>query len=602
MKALNDAGRPLSLPELCSRLGVAGGQPARRVLERLNALVRRGSVTRNRRNRFALPDRADAVSERRDGVRVTPGMEAETAIRAHGIPWEWPAEALARAEDPTLVGKPQDRVRLEPGPRRRDLRELPFVTIDGVDARDFDDAVYARPEAGGWRALVAIADVSHYVRPDDALDRCAAIRGNSVYFPDRVIPMLPERLSNDVCSLNPDADRLALVCEMHLAADGETRRYRFFEAVIRSRARLTYERAQRLLDDATPRAARPCADVMASLGCLHALSRVLWERRVACGSLDLEIAEPRFHFDANGRIRHVGSRARLQSHRLIEECMLAANVCAARLIEGRSRIGMYRVHERPDADKIADLAKVYHAFGIDLGGPRPGGKDLMAAVRAARERCPKAAQTLQVAVLRAMKQASYSATPAPHYALDFELYTHFTSPIRRYPDLVVHRLIKDALSSNEKARRRTAALAPDRDALQGIAERCSMTERRAEEAVRDVYRWLKAEYMQAHVGEVYEGRISGIVPFGAFVTLDDVYIDGLVHVSALGNDYYRFDPAALTLNGERSGRVFRLGDAMTVRVAAVDLDEAKIDFVPVKGGALTRKSRKWSKIESWEAS
>ncbi|MCZ7599087.1 MAG: VacB/RNase II family 3'-5' exoribonuclease [Gammaproteobacteria bacterium] len=455
----------------------------------------------------------------------------------------------------------------------------------------------AKADGKGWKLWVAIADVSHYVGTGGALDRCAAERGNSVYFPGRVIPMLPEGLSNGICSLRPDVDRYAMVCEIRLSRDGAVSDYRFVPAIIRSRVRFTYERAQALLDGepaapgvGTGRRARFAAKPLRHLPALR-------HRRFAAGSLDLDIAEPVFRFGADRRIESVSAGRRLDTHKLIEECMLVANVCAARFIsEGDG--GMYRIHEEPDEDRIEDLRRVYNVFGVRIeGGKRPTAANLMSAVSKARERRPDVIQTLEMLVLRTLRQAVYSVDPSLHFALGFEHYTHFTSPIRRYPDLVVHRLIRRRLRAGGKVS------LPDHGGLSATAEHCSMTERRAEEATRDVYQWLKAEFMEDHVGEEFDGRISGVTQFGVFVTLDDIFIDGLAHISELGSDYFHFDPLRLELTGERSGRTLRLGDAMRVKVASVDLDEGKIAFVPVdtgksgsRGRRHGRRSGKWDKV------
>jgi ribonuclease R len=465
-----------------------------------------------------------------------------------------------------------------------------LVTIDGADAKDFDDAVAARASGRGWTLWVAIADVSRYVAPDSALDRCAAERGNSVYFPGRVIPMLPEALSNGACSLKPNVDRYSLVCEMTIDSGGSVSGSRFYPAIIRSKARLTYERAQAILDGVEGQSDGLTGGVLESLKTLRAVFKALSSRRFESGSLDLDIAEPVFRFGADRRIESVETRRRLDTHRLIEECMLAANVCAAKLIAGGDA-GMYRVHDQPDEDRIVDLQRVYNVFGVRIkGGSEPSAEHLMRAVEQAREKRPDVAQTLQMLVLRTMKQAVYGVDPALHFALGFTHYTHFTSPIRRYPDLIVHRLIKRRIGFGRQAP------VPERAKLENIAEHCSTTERRAEEATRDVYQWLKAEFMQDHIGEQFDGRITGVTQFGVFITLDEIYIDGLIHISEIGSDYFHFDPLRLELSGERSGRVLRLGDAMRIQVASVDLDEGKIGFVPVDRKQAHRRSKKWDRV------
>ncbi len=518
------------------------------------------------------------------GDHMAAGMETEIAIRKHGIPYQWPDDVVEEVERSNF-----ELDEILPTNEREDLRELPLVTIDGADARDFDDAVCAVRQRSGWKLWVAIADVSHYVVPGCALDACASERGNSVYFPGRVIPMLPEVLSNGICSLNPEVNRYSLVCEMKIADDGEVTAYRFCQGLIRSSARLTYESAQRILDDDKLVADIP-ADALENVRELAAVYGVLRERRFNAGSLDLDIAEPQFFFDQDRRITRIESRTRLDSHRLIEECMLAANVCAARFIAHSVSAGMYRIHDRPDEERFTDLRRVYSGFGIPIeGGSEPAAQDLMRAVQHGREHRADVAQTLQMLVLRTMKQAVYSVEPSLHFALGYEFYTHFTSPIRRYPDLVVHRLIKSILKVGGKS-------GPlQRNELEDTAQHCSQTERRAEEATRDVYQWLKAEYMLDRVGQSFDGKISSITQFGAFVVLDDVYVDGLVHISELGKDYFHFDPIHLTLSGERTGKVYRLGDPMRIQVAAVDLDEGKIDFVPAQKKSTRRKSGKWDR-------
>jgi ribonuclease R len=473
---------------------------------------------------------------------------------------------------------------------RTDLRHVPLVTIDGADAKDFDDAVAARSDRNGWTLWVAIADVSHYVAPGSALDRCGAERGNSVYFPGRVIPMLPEVLSNGICSLRPDVDRYSLVCEIELGHDGSVRDYRFFAAIIRSRVRFTYELAQAVLDGDKRERERLDGEALVSLDTLRDVYEALKKRRFAGGSLDLDIPEPVFRFSAERRIESVETRRRLDTHRLIEECMLVANVCTARFIS-QGGAGMYRIHDEPDEERINDLRRVYGAFGVKVGGGNsPTASDLMSAVEQAREKRPDVAETLQMLVLRTMRQAVYSAELLPHFALGFTHYTHFTSPIRRYPDLIVHRLIKRRIGFGEKSG------LPDRERLEEIAEHCSITERRADEATRDVYQWLKAEFMQEHIGEEFDGRITGITQFGVFVTLDKIFIDGLVHISEIGADYFHFDPVRLELAGERSGRILRLGDPMRIKVASVDLDEGRVGFLPTNvPDAPRRKSGKWKK-------
>jgi ribonuclease R len=455
------------------------------------------------------------------------GIEIEIALRKFDLPHEFGKGALAETR------KLPDAVRDEDLKGRRDLRKLPFVTIDGETAKDFDDAVCARREGEGFRLWVAIADVSHYVRHGSALDLDARDRGTSVYFPRRVIPMLPEKLSNGLCSLNPDVDRLAVACEMRIEPDGSVQAYEFYPAVIHSRARLTYTSVWEKLSTGH-------ADTR--LAALYDCYRVLARERARRGAIDFETLETRMEFDARGRIRRIVPEQRNDAHRLIEECMLAANVCAG-----------------------AFLAELGLQIG---GGERPKPKDYARLLERIRSRPDFG--LLQTILLRSLKQAVYSPENVGHFGLAFDAYVHFTSPIRRYPDLVVHRAIRAALAGRRY----------DGVDWNALGVHCSETERRADEASRDVENWLKCQYMQEHVGAAFEGRITGVTAFGVFVTLDDYYVDGLIHVSELGRDYFRFDAARHLLLGERTGRRYRLADPVRVRLVRVDLERRKIDFVP----------------------
>jgi ribonuclease R len=493
------------------------------------------------------------------GHATDPGIEVEIALRKFDLPHAFSRRSLATARDLPDAVQPGDLK------GRRDLRALPFVTIDGESAKDFDDAVHARREGRGWRLWVAIADVSHYVRHGDALDRDARERGTSVYFPRRVIPMLPEKLSNGLCSLNPRVDRLAMVCEMAIAPKGKLERYEFYPAVIRSHARLTYTEVWAGLSSGRANA---------HLQTLYELFKVLAEAREHRGAIDFETVETRMEFDPRGRIARIVPEPRNDAHRLIEECMLAANVCAGDLLAARGHPVLYRVHDVPAPEKVSALRDFLAELGLQLpGGERPKPKDyarLLARIRARPDFA-----LLQTILLRSLKQAVYSPENVGHFGLAFEAYVHFTSPIRRYPDLLVHRAIKACLEGRRYEGRRYDGL--DWEAL---GRHCSETERRADEASRDVETWLKCHYMQSHVGGVYEGVVTGVTPFGLFVTLDDFYVDGLVHISELGRDYFRFDAARHLLLGERSGKRYRLADRMRVKLVRVDLDSRKIDFVP----------------------
>lgn len=488
------------------------------------------------------------------GNPADPGIEVEIALRKFGLPHEFSRRAAAAARALPEALRARD---LE---GRRDLRALPFVTIDGLTAKDFDDAVHARCEGRGLRLWVAIADVGHYVRDGEPLDSEARERGTSVYFPRRVIPMLPEKLSNGLCSLNARLDRLAMVCEMALTAKGVVANYEFYPAVIRSRARLTYEGAWEALSSG--RAEEP-------LPALYACYRVLARERARRGAIDFETVETRMEFDVHGRIRRIVPETRNDAHRLIEECMLAANVCAGDFLAQRGHPALYRVHEQPAPEKVAALRDFLAELGLHLGGgERPRPKDYAQLVERIRARPDF--PMLQTLLLRSLRQAVYSPRNVGHFGLAFDAYVHFTSPIRRYPDLLVHRAIK-ALLANQKY---------SGIDWEAIGRHCSETERRADEASRDVESWLKCEFMRERVGGVFEGRITGVTAFGLFVTLDDYFVDGLVHVSELGRDYFRFDAARHQLLGERTGRRYRLAERIKVKLVRVDLDSRRMDFVP----------------------
>jgi len=495
------------------------------------------------------------------GNYADPGMEIEIALRKFDLPREFSrkAQALARALP--------EAVREQELKGRRDLRKLPFVTIDGETAKDFDDAVYAVREGQGFRLWVAIADVSHYVRHGDALDAEARERGTSVYFPRRVIPMLPEKLSNGLCSLNPEVDRLAMVCEMTLTSEGVVAQYAFYPSVIHSVARLTYTGVWSLL--ANEKHARSRESVLPHLRTLYEVFRSLYAERTRRGAIDFETIETRMVFDRQGKIEKIVAEPRNDAHRVIEECMLAANVCAGNFLAARGHPVLFRVHDVPTQEKVAALRDFLAELGLQLAGgdqPRPG--DYAELLQRIRTRPDFA--LLQTILLRSLKQAVYSPDNAGHFGLAFEAYVHFTSPIRRYPDLLVHRAIKACLDG-----RRTEGV--DWDAL---GKHCSETERRADDASRDVENWLKCWYMQDHVGSVFEGAVTGVTAFGLFVTLDDYFVDGLVHISELGRDYFRFDAARHSLLGERTGRRYRLADRMKVKLVRVELESRKIDFVP----------------------
>jgi ribonuclease R len=453
-----------------------------------------------------------------------------------------------------------ESVREEDLQNRRDLRDLHFVTIDGETARDFDDAVFAKREGKGFRLWVAIADVSHYVRNGDALDLDARERGTSVYFPRRVIPMLPEKLSNGLCSLNPNVDRLAMVCELAISARGEMGRYEFYPAVFRSRARLTYTQVW---------AALSSNKASENLQVLYDVFKVLLAARTERGAIDFETVETRMLFDAKGKIERIVAEPRNDAHRLIEECMLAANVCAGKFLAEAGHPALYRVHDVPAAEKVEALRQFLAELGLQLpGGQVPRPKDYAQLLERIRKRPDFA--LLQTILLRSLKQAMYSPSNVGHFGLAFDAYVHFTSPIRRYPDLLVHRAIKAVLQKTKYA-------GVDWEAL---GKHCSEMERRADDASRDVENWLKCYYMRDYVGKTFSGTITGVTPFGVFVTLDEYFVDGLVHISELGRDYFQFDAARHMLMGERTKKRFRLADRMTVKLVRVDLESRKIDLVP----------------------
>jgi ribonuclease R len=489
------------------------------------------------------------------GHHADPGMEIEIAVRKFDLPHEFSKKAMAQARSLP------DSVREEDLQGRKDLRALEFVTIDGETAKDFDDAVVARREGKGWRLWVAIADVSQYVRHGDTLDLDARERGTSVYFPRRVIPMLPEKLSNGLCSLNPNLDRLAMVCEMALTPQGEVARYEFYAGVIRSRARLTYTEVWKQLSGKNP---------AENLALLYELFHALAAQRSRRGAIDFDTLETRMVFDERGKIEKIVPEARNDAHRIIEECMLAANVSAGNFLAERKQPVLYRVHDVPAADKVAALREFLAELGLQLpGGEIPEPKDYARLLERIRKRPDFG--LLQTILLRSLKQAMYSPSNVGHFGLAFEAYVHFTSPIRRYPDLLVHRAIKAQLANKSYT---------DLD-WEALGRHCSETERRADDASRDVENWLKCYYMRDHVGRTFSGSITGVVPFGLFVTLDEYFVDGLVHISELGRDYFQFDAARHMLLGERTGKRFRLADRMTVKLVRVDLETRKIDFVPV---------------------
>jgi len=502
------------------------------------------------------------------GEHLAPGMEIQAAIRAHDLPHEWPAAVLREAAAFPAEVLPEQIA------GRADLRHLGLVTIDGADARDFDDAVYAEKVRGGWTLWVAIADVSAYVAPGSALDAEAAKRGNSVYFPQTVIPMLPEALSNGLCSLNPQVDRLCLVCEMQVNREGQVSQSRFYPAVMRSRARLVYEEVAEWLEKPGVKTG-VAAEQLAALKTLHEVFQALYAARMRRGAIDFEGVETKIVFGPGRKIEKIVPVRRTVAHRLVEECMIAANVEAAKLVERHRIPTLYRVHAEPDPDKVALLREFLAGRGLHLpGGARPRAADYAATLAQLAGR--EDAGVIQTVMLRSLMQARYSPDNTGHFGLALTHYAHFTSPIRRYPDLLLHRAIKHVLAHG-----RPETFGYSVQELELLGAHCSATERRADEATREVSAWLKCEFMQHRLGEEYTGIVSSVAPFGLFVELEDLYIEGLVHVSTLGDDYYEFDPRHQRLVGARSQRVYGLGQALRVKVARVNLDERKIDLLIV---------------------
>jgi len=503
------------------------------------------------------------------GEHMAPGMEIEVAILAHGLPSNWPDDVT------TAVAKIPQRVSDSDLVGRTDLRDLPFVTIDGEDAKDFDDAVYcySKPK-GGFQLYVAIADVSHYVAVNSPLDKEATRRGNSVYFPGKVVPMLPEALSNGICSLNPKVDRLCMVVEMAISDDGKINRSRFYRGVIHSQARLTYSQVhQWLAEGHTDAAHQPLFPMLQTL---HKLYEILNKTRKSRGAMDFDTTETRIEFDENRKIQRIVPVIRNDAHRLIEECMLAANVATARFLEKAQIPTLYRVHAAPEEDKIIALRKFLGELGLQLGGgKKPNPKDFQTTLASIGERPEK--HLIETVMLRSLKQAQYVEANDGHFGLAYSAYTHFTSPIRRYPDLLIHRAVGYLIDNQAVEKFHYTD-----DEMSRLGKHCSSTERRADEATREVVAWLKCEYMQDKLGQVFRGTISAVTGFGIFVELDDIYVEGLVHVTSLKNDYYAFDAVKHRLVGERGGHVYRLGDKMSVLVARVDLDERKIDFEPAE--------------------
>lgn len=501
------------------------------------------------------------------GDHIRAGMEIDVAARVHGIPVEWPDEALREAE---AFG---DKVDEGAKKGREDLRELPLVTIDGEDARDFDDALYCEPAGKGWRLLVAIADVSHYVAVGGDLDQEAQERGNSVYFPRSVVPMLPEALSNGLCSLNPDVDRLCMVCEMQVDRQGQIKKSGFYRGVMRSAARLTYDQVARaLLQEDIEEQQAVGEDLLGHLRNLYDLFGALRKARDKRGAIDFDSTETEMIFDDRGRVEEVVPRERHDIHKLVEECMIAANVSAANYLLKAEIPALYRVHESPPSEKLEALRSFLAQAGLSLeGGDEPTGKDYQKVMEQARGRPDR--HLIETVMLRSMQAAEYRPDNLGHFGLALDAYTHFTSPIRRYPDLVVHRALGHLIDGQSPR-----SFGYSVNDLVTLGEHCSNTERRADEATRDAEMTLKCEYLSGRIGEVFDGVIGAVTSFGLFVELQGVYVDGLIHITNLENDFFHFDPVAHKLVGERTGKEYQLGGRVRVRVARVDKDDRKIDL------------------------
>ena len=530
------------------------------------------------------------------GVNMAKGMEVEIAIRKHDIPHSFPS-AVEKQLKKWAEDVPEEAKR-----GRVDLRDLPLVTIDGEDARDFDDAVFCQKQGKGWKLWVAIADVSYYVRPKSALDTEAYNRGNSVYFPNRVVPMLPEKLSNGLCSLNPQVDRLCMVCEITISAKGKMTDYQFYEAVMNSHARLTYNKVAKILEKDTALCDR-YASLVPHLQDLHEMYQALVKARQQRGAIEFETIESKFIFNALGRIERIEPVVRNDAHKIIEECMILANIASANFMEKHQEPALYRIHAVPGEEKLTAFRSFLAECGLSLsGGNKPTPMDYAQLLEQIKQRPDH--ELIQTMLLRSMSQAVYSADNIGHFGLALEEYAHFTSPIRRYPDLTLHRGIKYLLAKQKGSKRKTTDTGGYHYPLEEMdlfGAHCSSTERRADDATREVADWLKCEYMQDHVGEEFDGVISSVTGFGFFVRLNDLFIDGLVHISGLANDYYLFDMPKQRLIGENSGMMFRLGDAVKVRVEAVSLEQKQIDFSLISSERKPKRSGKTARTKAKKA-
>ena len=497
------------------------------------------------------------------------GMEIEIAVRKHHLPHQFTSACLKQTE------KIPDHVKPSEYKNRVDLRELPLITIDGETARDFDDAVYAEKIGRNYRLVVAIADVSHYVKPDDDIDVDAQERATSVYFPRRVIPMLPEKLSNGICSLNPNVERLCMVCDMEITYAGNIKSYQFYPAMMRSHARLTYTQAWDWISN--DQKDDPLKKHVLNL---YQLYQILFKKRLQRGAMEFDSIETQMVFNKQGKIERIIPVIRNEAHRLIEECMLAANVCAAEFLHKHKHPALYRNHAGPTSEKLINLREQLGLLGLKLqGGDHPTPKDYALLFQQIKDRPDR--QIIEMMMLRSMQQAVYEPNNLGHFGLAYPAYTHFTSPIRRYPDLTIHRAIKAVLNHCKY----------EPKSWNELGVWCSQAERKADNASRDVENWLKTYYMRDKIGEVFSGRVSGMANFGLFVTLDDVYIDGMIHISDLGEDYFNYHPELMAIIGERSGLRFKLGDKVTVKVARADLEQSRIDLMLINTESKPKRSK-----------
>lgn len=500
------------------------------------------------------------------GDYMAPGMEIDLAIHDHGIPNQWSEQTLDE------IAQIADEISAEEMQGRKDIRNLPLVTIDGEDSRDLDDAVYAKRRKNGWRLVVAIADVSHYVKIGSALDKDAFERGNSVYFPQQVVPMLPEKLSNEMCSLNPNVDRLCMVCDMTIDENGKLERSKFYDAVMHSHARLTYTQVNEMLTNPDSEHRENYADLVGDIDELNQLYKVLIDARQKRGALEFETTETRMVFDDARKIKEIVPVKRNQAHKLIEECMLMANVAAARYLKWHKLPILYRVHEKPSEQKLESLRTFLNDFGLELpGGDQPTAHDF--AEVAEKVRGHPSEHLVGTIMLRSMQQAVYQPENKGHFGLNYDNYTHFTSPIRRYPDLLIHRAIRYTWTKGA-----VEEFDYSQEDMQSMGQHCSETERRADEATRDAETFLKCEFLSHRIGEEYDAIVASVTNFGLFVELDSLYVEGLVHITELGEDYFHYDSSRHCLKGERTGKLYQIGDRLRVQIAQVNLDDRKVDL------------------------